>query len=173
MLYAVRKNDGMLLMKNILILCTGNSCRSIMAEGLLNHYGEGLFKAFSAGSHPSGFVHPMSLVILAANGISIEGYRSKSWDEFSDKRLDAVITVCDNAAGETCPVFFGAPVKAHWGVPDPAHFRGTEVEIKAEFQRVFDILVVRVKALVALPDGLDKTTFTAKVNEIGKLCPRP
>ena len=160
-------------MLNVLFLCTGNSCRSIMAEGLLNHYGQGRFTAFSAGSHPSGFVHPMSLVTMAANGIKTEGCRSKSWDEFTDKRLDVVITVCDNAAGETCPVFFGAPVKAHWGVSDPAHFKGTEAEVKAEFQRVFDILAVRVKALIALPDDLDKATFTAKLNEIGKLCPHP
>jgi arsenate reductase len=160
-------------MLNVLILCTGNSCRSIMTEGLLNHYGKGKFKAFSAGSHPSGTVHPVSLSTLKANGISTEGYRSKSWDEFAKQPFDAVITVCDNAAGETCPVFFGAPVKAHWGVPDPAYFQGTEVEIKAEFQRVFDILAVRVKAMIALPDDLDKATFTAKLNEIGRLCPHP
>lgn len=144
-----------------------------MAEGLLNHYSEGRFKAFSAGSHPSGTVHPVSLSTLKANGISTEGYRSKSWDEFSTQPFDAVITVCDNAAGEVCPVFFGAPVKAHWGVPDPAHFKGTEAEIKAEFQRVFDILAVRVKAMVALPDDLDRATFTAKLKEIGTLCPHP
>ncbi|MDR3448963.1 MAG: arsenate reductase ArsC [Alphaproteobacteria bacterium] len=159
-------------MKSILILCTGNSCRSIMAEGLLNHYGKDRFMAFSAGSHPSGTVHPASLVTMKANGLPTEGYRSKSWDEFTSQPLDAVITVCDNAAGEACPIFFGAPVKAHWGVPDPAHFKGTDAEIGAEFQRVFDILAVRVKALVALPDGLDKATFAVKLNEIGHLCPR-
>lgn len=158
---------------NVLILCTGNSCRSVMAEGLLNHFGQGRFKAFSAGSHPSGTVHPISLATLKANGISDQGYRSKSWDEFASQPFDAVITVCDNAKGETCPVFFGAPVKAHWGVEDPAHFKGTEAEIRAEFQRVFDILAVRVKAIVALPDGLDKPTLTARLNEIGKLCPQP
>lgn len=158
-------------MLNVLILCTGNSCRSIMAEGLLNHYGKGRFKAFSAGSHPTGEVNPISLVTLKANGINAEGYRSKSWDELHKQPLDAVITVCDNAAGETCPVFFGAPVKAHWGVPDPAHFKGTDAEVQAEFHRVFDILAVRVKALVALPENLDRATFTAKLNEIGTLCP--
>ena len=156
-------------MLNVLVLCTGNSCRSVMAEGLLNHYGKGRFKAFSAGSHPSGFVHPMSLATLKANGISTEGFRSKSWDEFTGQPLDVVITVCDNAAGEVCPLFMGAPVKAHWGVPDPAHFKGTEAEISTEFQRVFDILAVRAKAMIMLPDNLDKATFAAKLNEIGAL----
>lgn len=156
-------------MLNILVLCTGNSCRSIMAEGLLNHYGQGRFKAFSAGSHPSGFVHPMSLATLQANGIKVAGFRSKSWDEFAGQPLDIVITVCDNAAGEVCPLFTGAPVKAHWGVADPAHFKGTEAEIQAEFQRVFDILEARVKAFVALPDGLDKPVLVAKLREIGTL----
>lgn len=156
-------------MLNILVLCTGNSCRSVMAEGLLNHYGKSRFKAFSAGSHPSGFVHPMSLATLKTNGISAEGFRSKSWDEFTGQPLDIVITVCDNAAGEVCPLFMGAPVKAHWGVPDPAHFKGTEAEISAEFQRIFNMLAVRVKALVALPDNLDKQTLTAKLKEISTL----
>ena len=160
-------------MLNVLILCTGNSCRSIMAEGLLNHYGRGRFKAFSAGSQPAGHVNPLSLATLKANGISPEGFYSKTWDAFAKQPFDAVITVCDNAAGEVCPVFFGAPVKAHWGVPDPAHFKGSEAEIKAEFQRVFEILAVRVKALVALPGDLDKATLMTRLNEIGKLCPHP
>lgn len=145
-----------------------------MTEGLLNHYGEGRFKAFSAGSHPAGHVHPTSLATLKAYGISTDGFHSKSWDALADQHLDAVITVCDNAAGEICPVFFGAPVKAHWGVSDPAHFQGTEAEIKAEFDRVFNILAVRVKAMIELPDNLDNATFTAKLNEIGQLCsPHP
>lgn len=144
-----------------------------MAEGLMNHYGKGRFKAFSAGSQPTGHVNPLSLATLKANRISPEGFYSKSWDEFAKRPFDAVITVCDNAAGEVCPVFFGAPVKAHWGVPDPAHFKGSEGEIRAELQRVFDILAVRVKALIALPDDLDKATFTARLTEIGKLCPHP
>lgn len=156
-------------MLNILVLCTGNSCRSVMAEGLLNHYGKGRFKAFSAGSHPSGFVHPMSLATLKANGISAAGFRSKSWDEFTGQPLDIVITVCDNAAGEVCPLFMGAPVKAHWGVPDPAHFKGTEAETSAEFQRIFAMLAVRVKAFAALPDNLDKQALAAKLKEIGTL----
>ena len=156
-------------MLNVLFLCTGNSCRSIMAEGLLNHYGQGRLKAFSAGSRPTGEVNPASLSTLKAHGISTEGYHSKSWDELGTQPINAVITVCDNAAGETCPAFFGAPVKAHWGVSDPAHFQGTEVEINAEFEHVFGILERRVKAMIALPDYLDRESFTAKLNEIGKL----
>lgn len=156
-------------MLNILVLCTGNSCRSIMAEGLVNHHGQGRFQAFSAGSHPSGFVHPISLATLQANGICSEGFRSKSWDEFTGQPLDIVITVCDNAGSEVCPLFAGAPIKAHWGVADPAHFKGTAAEIQAEFQRVFDILKTRVEALVALPDILDKQMLAAKLNEIGRL----
>lgn len=140
-----------------------------MAEGLLNYYGHGRFVAFSAGSHPSGFVHPMSLSTLKANGVNGEGFRSKSWDEFTGKALDIVVTVCENAAGEVCPLFRGAPVKTHWGVPDPAHFKGTEHEISAEFQRVFDRLAARVQAFVALPDNLDKQTLTARLSEIGTL----
>ena len=157
-------------MLNVLFLCTGNSCRSIMAEALLNHYGKGRFRALSAGSHPTGEVNPMSLSTLKAHGINTDGFHSKSWDELGSETINAVITVCDNAAGESCPLFLGAPVKAQWGVSDPAHFQGTEAEIKAEFERVFGILAVRVKAMIELPDNLDKVTFTAKLNEIGKLC---
>ncbi|MGB9154585.1 MAG: arsenate reductase ArsC [Alphaproteobacteria bacterium] len=156
-------------MLNVLFLCTGNSCRSIMAEGLLNHYGKERFKAFSAGSHPSAYVHPLSLATLKSHGINTEGYRSKSWNEFADQPMDAVITVCDNAAGEVCPVFFGAPVKAHWGVADPAHFQGTEAEIGVEFERIFSILALRVEAMVNLPENLDKPALATKLNEIGKL----
>lgn len=161
-------------MLKVLFLCTGNSCRSIMAEGLLNHYGQGRFQAFSAGSHPAGEVHPMSLATLKAHGISTDNLRSKSWDKLGEHPPNVVITVCDNAAGESCPLFFGAPVKAHWGVSDPAHFKGTETEIRAEFERVFDILAQRVKAMIALPGTLDKATLATRLNEIGKLCsPHP
>ena len=138
-----------------------------MAEGLLNHYGKGKYQAFSAGSQPSGIVHPKSLATLKKHGIKAVGYESKSWDVFKDLvELDIVITVCDNAAGEVCPLFYGAPLKAHWGAPDPAHFEGTEAEIDAEFERVFAILETRVKALVALPE-LNKEELTTRLNEIG------
>lgn len=153
-------------MKNVLFLCTGNSCRSIMAEALLNHFGAGKFQAYSAGSTPTGEVHPLSIAMLKSRGIEFAGYRSKSWNEFADKQMDIVVTVCDNAAGEICPVFYGAPLKAHWGAPDPAHYEGTEAEIVAEFERVFKILETRVKALVALPE-LSKQELTAQLNEIG------
>lgn len=158
-------------MKNVLFLCTGNSCRSIMAEGILNHYGKGQYRAFSAGSFPSGKVHPMSLETLKRHGMQSLGYESKSWDVFQNLvDLDIVITVCDNAAGEVCPIFPGAPVKAHWGAPDPAHFQGTPAEIEAEFDRVFGILEQRIKALLVLqPETLDKATLTAKLNEIGHI----
>lgn len=158
-------------MLNLLFLCTGNSCRSIMAEGILNHHGKGKYRAFSAGSFPSGKVHPMSLSTLNRHGMKADGYESKSWDAFQNlDALDIVITVCDNAAGETCPIFPGKPVKAHWGAPDPAHFEGTPAEIEAEFDRVFGILERRIKALVALnADGMDKSELQKYLNEIGKL----
>jgi arsenate reductase len=158
-------------MKNVLFLCTGNSCRSIMAEGILNHHGKGKFRAFSAGSFPSGKVHPMSIVTLSRHGMQSLGYESKSWDIFKDLvDLDIVITVCDNAAGEQCPIFPGTPVKTHWGAPDPAHFQGTQAEIGVEFDRVFGILERRIKALVALPvESMDKATLIEKLNAIGAL----
>ena len=157
-------------MQNILVLCTGNSCRSVMAEGIINHLGKGRLHAESAGSFPTGKVHPMSLATLKRHGMSDEGYRSKSWDEFNDQPIDIVITVCDNAAGETCPLFSGSPIKAHWGVPDPAHFEGTQAEIEAEFDRVFIMLETRVKALLDLPfEKMDKPALSNKLTEIGRL----
>ena len=155
---------------NILVLCTGNSCRSIMAEALLNHHGAGRIAAVSAGSFPTGTVHPMSLATLASHGIATEGYSSKSWDVFVDRKFDAVITVCDNAAGESCPIFHGAPVKAHWGVPDPAHAKGTQKEIEAVFSMVFLLLERRVNALLALPfEKMDKLTLAEHLKIIGAL----
>lgn len=152
----------------ILILCTGNSCRSIMAEGALNHLGQGRIIAHSAGSKPAGYVHPKSLALLSSKGIATGGFRSKSWDEFADKTFDAVITVCDNAAGEACPVFMGAPVKAHWGVPDPAHATGTDAEIMQAFEAAYNTLEARIKALLALSPGLDKKDFAAALRHIGE-----
>ena len=157
-------------MKNVLFLCTGNSCRSIMLEALLKHYGQGKYASFSAGSFPTGTVHPLSLATLERNGISPIGYESKSWDKFIGFKFDIVITVCDNAAGETCPIFLGSPAKAHWGTPDPASFGGTAEEIEAEFERVFRILELRVKEFVELPiDDLNRQELTIKLNMIGKL----
>ena len=158
-------------MKNVLFLCTGNSCRSIMAEGILNHYGKDRFRAFSAGSSPTGNVHPLSLATLERHGMSSQGYESKSWDVFKNLAdLDIVITVCGNAASEVCPIFPGAPIKAHWGVPDPAHVTGTPVEIAARFDQVFGSLERRVKALLALPEStMDKALLATALTSIGEL----
>lgn len=157
-------------MLNVLFLCTGNSCRSIMAEGLLNHYAMGKFRAFSAGSFPTGKVHPMSIATLKRHGISEQGYRSKSLNEFTDQQIDILITVCDNAAGEICPIFHGSPIKTHWGVPDPAHFQGTIAEIEVEFDRVFSMLEYRIKIFLALPlENMGTDELKLKLNEIGKI----
>ena len=136
-------------MQKILVLCTGNSCRSIMLEGVINHYGNDQFRAFSAGSNPAGYVHPMSIKTLEKSGIFKSDYISQSWDEFSDMIFDLVITVCDNAAGETCPAYLSSAPKVHWGVEDPAKFEGNEEEIENEFQRIFKIFVKRTQAMVA------------------------
>ncbi len=137
-------------MKKILVLCTGNSCRSIMMESLLNHYGAGKVQAFSAGSKPTGVVNPITLEVLANWHISTAGARSKSWDEFAGQQFDIVITVCDNAKGETCPVFTGAPVRVHWGVDDPARVEGPSSRMMPEHERVLALLEKKAKALLAL-----------------------
>lgn len=139
-----------------------------MAEGVINHLGQGRITALSAGSKPAGYVHPKSLQLLKSKGIPTGGFRSKSWDEFATTSFDAVITVCDNAAGEACPVFTGAPVKAHWGVADPAHVTGSDAEIMAAFESAYRTLEARIKALIALPQGLDKKEFAAALRHIGE-----
>jgi arsenate reductase (thioredoxin) len=143
-------------MINVLFLCTGNSARSIMAEMYLNHAGRGRFRAFSAGSFPKGAVHPLSLETLRAADVPIGEARSKSWDEFAKPhapRMDVVITVCDNAAGEVCPIWPGAPSKAHWSFPDPAAAEGSEVERRAAFARIFADIRAAIDRLLALPTG--------------------
>jgi len=140
---------------NILILCTGNSARSILGEALINHLGGGRFRAYSAGSHPAGAVNPGALRVLKENGVAAGAVRSKSWDEFARPgapAMDAVITVCDSAAGEACPLWPGAPVKAHWGLPDPAKAAGTDEQRAQVFRDVYRRLEARVRALVALPE---------------------
>ncbi len=160
----------MLLMKSVLFLCTGNSCRSVMAEGLLKQHGKGLFRSFSVGSNPTGRVHPMSLETLRRHGIDHVGFESKAWDVFQGIDFDIVITVCDNAAGETCPIFPGNPVNGHWSTPDPAHFEGTPQQIEAEFDRVFGILERRVKALVALPvEVMQRDALRQTLSDVGML----
>ncbi len=135
---------------NLLFLCTGNSCRSILAEATFNHLAPPGWRAMSAGSRPTGQVHPRSLALLAREGISTAGARSKSWDDLP-VAPDVVITVCAGAAGETCPAYLGPAVRTHWGVDDPAHATGTDAEIDAAFERAYGILRARIEAFLALP----------------------
>jgi len=132
-------------MKNVLVLCTGNSCRSVMAEALINQLGQGHYKAMSAGSHPAGYVHPNSIATLKRHGIAPGEPRSKSWDEFADQELDLVITVCDQAANETCPVFLDACDQLHWSTPDPASVEGSEEDINQAFDAAFQLLKSRIE----------------------------
>ena len=157
---------------NVLFLCTGNSARSVMSEGILNHLGKGRFQAYSAGSHPSGKVRPEALKQLEDSGIATEGFRSKSWDEFSGPdapKMDFIFTVCDNAAHEVCPVWPGHPATAHWGVADPAAVEGTPEEIARAFQEAFVILERRIRLLLALPVAeLERMDLEQKLRAIGK-----
>ena len=153
---------------NVLFLCTGNSARSILAEALMNHWGSGRFRGFSAGSFPKGAVHPLALELLRRLGLPSESFRSKSWNEFAEPGappMDFVITVCDQAAGETCPVWPGHPVVAHWGVPDPAAVTGSEKERQQAFG---DALERRVKLFVKLPiEKLDAMAIARETRAIG------
>jgi protein-tyrosine-phosphatase/N-acetylglutamate synthase-like GNAT family acetyltransferase len=155
---------------NVLILCTGNSARSILGEALVNHLGRGKFRGFSAGSTPKGKVHPVALELLGQLNLPTEGTRSKSWDEFAlpgAPPLDFVMTVCDNAAGEMCPVWPGGPMKAHWGIPDPAAVEGTPAEKMAAFRRAFDELERRIRRFVALPiETLDRADLQRRLGEL-------
>jgi arsenate reductase (thioredoxin) len=158
--------------RNVLFLCTGNSARSIMAEAILNHAGRGKYKAFSAGSHPTGKVNPYALRQLERARLPAEGFRSKDWNEFAQPgapELDFVFTVCDNAAGEVCPVWPGQPVTAHWGVEDPAVVTGTEEEIDRAFFNAFEVLNRRIQLFVSLPfASLDDMAIRKRVADIGK-----
>ena len=156
---------------NVLFICTGNTARSILAEGLVNHLGRGRFRAYSAGSQPKGVVNPIALQTLAAWSIPTDGFRSKSWDEFARAdapRMDFVFTVCDNAAGEVCPFWPGQPVTAHWGVPDPAAVEGTDEEKARAFFDVAVTLRRRIELMLALPmASLDKQRIQREVKDIG------
>jgi arsenate reductase (thioredoxin) len=156
---------------NVLFLCTGNSARSILAEAILNQRGGGRFKAFSAGSHPKGAVNPHALALLERMGIPTEGLRSKPWDEFARPeapKLDFVFTVCDDAAGEVCPVWPGQPVTAHWGQADPAAVEGTELDKTNAFRDAFRMLERRILLLTILPiASLDQMAIGTRVREIG------
>jgi len=157
---------------NVLILCTGNSARSVLGEVLFNVLGKGKFKAYSAGSKPAGKVNPGAIEWLQAHGHSIEGLRSKSWDEFAAPgapSFDFVFTVCDNAAGEICPVWYGAPMTAHWGIPDPAHIEGDDAR-RAAFNKTAEQLARRIQLFMSLPvEKLDKLVLKDKLNEIGRI----
>jgi arsenate reductase len=157
---------------NVLILCTGNSARSVLGEVLFNVLGKGQFKAYSAGSKPAGKVNPGAIEWLQAHGHSIEGLRSKSWDEFSRPdapEFDFIFTVCDNAAGEACPLWLGHPATAHWGIPDPAHIEGDEAR-RAAFNKAAEQLARRINLFMALPiEKLDKLVLKDKLNEIGRI----
>ncbi|KNZ32704.1 MAG: arsenate reductase [Methylibium sp. NZG] len=156
---------------NVLFVCTGNSARSILAEGLLNHLGGARFRAFSAGSHPNGRVNPFALTTLETLRVPTDGFRSKNWDEFAQPgapTLDFVFTVCDNAAGEVCPVWPGQPMSAHWGVPDPAAVEGNDEDKARAFMDTAVTLKRRIELMLALPmDGLDRLSVLREVKHIG------
>ena len=160
---------------NVLFLCTGNSARSILAESLINAWGRGKFVGYSAGSLPKGKVHPIALELLRHMKLRTEGLRSKSWDEFAQSNaphLDFVFTVCDNAAAETCPVWPGQPMTAHWGVADPAAVEGSDTEKWLAFRRAFQELESRIKIFTSLPiRSLDRMKLQERLHEIGRLRP--
>ena len=158
---------------NVLFLCTGNSARSIIAEAVLNKIGREKFRAHSAGSQPKGQVNPHTIQLLRSLGYDISGFRSKSWAEFAKpgaSPLDFVFTVCDNAAGETCPVWPGQPMTAHWGIPDPAEAKGSQAEIGLAFKDAYRMLFQRIGIFTALPiRSLDKLSLQTKLREIGRV----
>ncbi|MEI2456040.1 arsenate reductase ArsC [Lysobacter firmicutimachus] len=157
---------------NVLFLCTGNSARSILAEGVLRQVGAGRFTAFSAGSHPRREVNPLALEVLRESGYPVDAMRSKSWDEFAvpgAPRMDFVFTVCDRAAGEACPVWPGQPVTGHWGIEDPSHEDGGEMWRRAAFRKALGYMENRINAFVALPlASLERSSLAARVHEIGQ-----
>jgi len=162
---------------NVLFLCTGNSARSIIAEALMNRLGEGRFQAFSAGSFPKGEVNPHVEPVVRGLGFRLSDFRSKSWDEFAGPdapKMDFVFTVCDNAAGEVCPIWPGQPMTAHWGVPDPAEATGTEAEIGVAFAEAARMLRNRISLFLELPMAkLDRMSLQAKLREIGDTANQP
>lgn len=160
---------------NVLFLCTGNSARSIMAEALLNSLGQGRFRAYSAGSHPGGVVHPLAIEKARLLDYPLENLRSKSWDEFSlpgAPQMDFIITVCGNAKGEVCPVWPGHPISAHWGFEDPAAVQGSDTEKRHAFEKIFRQISSRIHVFISLPiSALDKAAIQRKVDEIGTSAP--
>jgi arsenate reductase len=157
---------------NVLFLCTGNSCRSLISEATFNHLAPAGWRASSAGSQPTGVLNEKALALLAAKGISTEGYYSKSWGKLPITP-EIVVTVCGSAAGETCPAYLGQALRTHWGVDDPSHVVGSEEEINAAFERAYVILRARIEAFLALPDELknDRARLKAELDRIGSLLP--
>ncbi|MCX7153266.1 MAG: arsenate reductase ArsC [Proteobacteria bacterium] len=157
---------------NVLFLCTGNSARSILAEAILNTLGKGRFRGFSAGSHPAGRVNPFAIEFLQAQGMQVADLRSKNWDEFATPgapKMDFIFTVCDNAAGEVCPVWPGQPVSAHWGIEDPAAVEGNPAQIAAAFADAYGRLHNRLEIFVNLPmASIDKLSLQKKLDDIGR-----
>jgi arsenate reductase len=157
---------------NVLFLCTGNTARSVLAEGILRKDGAGRMNAYSAGSQPKGTVNPFALKVLQTYGYPSDGFRSKSWDEFAVPGapiMDFIFTVCDSAAGEACPVWLGHPVTAHWGIPDPAAVEGTDVEKETAFNTAFRLLKNRISLFTALPiASLDQVALTNRLRDIGR-----
>ncbi len=153
---------------NVLVLCTGNSCRSVMGEALVTALGQGRFRGHSAGSNPIGKINEGALATLGRHGLPTEGYSSKSMDAFHDQSIDILISVCDSAGKEPCPTFLGPAIRAHWGVEDPGHMEGTPEEIRAAFEKTFDILKRRVQAMVDLPvETMTKEAITKELQRIG------
>lgn len=158
---------------DVLFLCTGNSARSIMAEAVMNHLSDGHFRAFSAGTTPQGDVHPLTIEVLAAAGISADGLRSKTWDEFAEPgapRMDFVFTVCDEAAGETCPIWPGQPMTAHWGIENPAKVSGPDFKQRAAFEDALRHMRNRITAFMSLPlASIDHLALTSRLQGIGAM----
>jgi len=156
---------------NVLFLCTGNSARSILAESLLNYWGKGRFRAYSAGSFPKGQVHPMAVALLKRMDLPAENLRSKSWDEFAAAGappIDFILTVCDNAAGDVCPIWPGKPMTAHWGIADPAAVEGTDADKAIAFRKALKQLAARIKLFTSLPiASLDGMMLQSRLREIG------
>jgi arsenate reductase (thioredoxin) len=160
---------------NVLFLCTGNSARSILAEALINRWGQGKLKGFSAGSHPKAEVNPLALELLQIRGLPTEGLRSKSWNEFAQSgapKLDFVFTVCDNAAGEVCPYWPGQPMTAHWGMEDPAAVEGNDAQKRRAFLQAYSALESRIKSFASLPiPTLNRIRLQQRIEAIGKTPP--
>ena len=157
-------------MLNILVICTGNSCRSIISEALFNHLGKGRIKAFSAGSQPLGRLNAGAVALLQRHRVATDGLSSKSWEAFENQAIDVVITVCDNAAGETCPVYLRPSPKAHWGLSDPGHVKGTVDEVKAAFEATYRAVEQRINLMLALPlEDMSSEALVTELNTIGKL----